>query len=71
MTNKFIKGRTSIFDTVLKPEMTEIPTTSDEASSLDESTDVEEIIPDVAELKQQLNESVIEIEQNRLDKRKS
>ncbi len=50
--------------------MTEIPTTSDEASSLDESTDVEEIIPDVAELKQQLNESVIEIEQNRLDKGK-
>ena len=70
LTNKFIKDKTSIFDTVLKPEMTEIPTTSDKASSLDESTDVEEIIPDVAELKQQLNESVIEIEQNRLDKEK-
>ena len=63
-----MKDKTSIFDTVLKPEMVEVTTTSNETPSVDEATDVKEIIPDVDELRQQLNESVFEIEQNRLDK---
>lgn len=68
LTGKIMKDKTSIFDTVLKPEMVEVTTTSNETPSVDEATDVKEIIPDVDELRQQLNESVFEIEQNRLDK---
>lgn len=68
LTGKIVKNKTSIFDTDLKPVMTN---SSDESASTDASTVIEEIIPDVEELRQQLNESVFEIEQNRVNKEKA
>ena len=68
LTGKIVKNKTSIFDTDLKPVMTN---SSDESASTDASTVIEEIIPDVEELRQQLNEPVFEIEQNRVNKEKA